>query len=313
MILYLTFSKMTGLSHSNTMATPFQRVALCLLFFKGPKVDSWVILQIGWLQNVTTRQHNPIMLQDPRLWDIFEAEFWRAFTDTARKQNAYKKLVALKMTAGDLDTYIADFEKLAQEAGYCLDKKGALILFRRGLLYGLHKVVVDKMHPVPITIDQWQQAARQQQVTYADWKALMGDTPRAPQDCYQQWRGALDQRNNRRSRDPDAMDVDAIKINSLTKDEKDKYMKKGLCFYSKGTGHVSHNCPKKKGRSQSNQQGGSSRQWNSPPAARAAQIEEQPRVEDKETDLKELTKHFKKLGKEEQNALFEDILVSEDF
>jgi hypothetical protein len=61
-------------SDADRMATPFKRVALCLSF-KGPKVDSWVTLQIGWLQNVTTRQHNPIMPQDPRLWDIFEAEF----------------------------------------------------------------------------------------------------------------------------------------------------------------------------------------------------------------------------------------------
>jgi hypothetical protein len=53
------------------------------------------------------------MPQDPRLWDIFKAEFQRAFTDTAREQNAYKKLGALKMIGGDLNTYIADFEKLA--------------------------------------------------------------------------------------------------------------------------------------------------------------------------------------------------------
>jgi hypothetical protein len=217
------------------------------------------------------------------------------------------------MTGGDLDTYITDFKKLAQDAGYALNEKGALILFRKGLPFGLHKAVVDKAHPAPVTIDQWQQAARQQQVAYADWKALMGEAPRAPQDHCQRWRGALDQRNNRRQRDPDAMDVDTMEINSLTKDEKDKYMRKGLCFYCKETGHVSRNCPKKKGWSQDNQRGGSSRQWNAPPAARAAQIEEQPKNEEKEGDLKELTKCFKKLRKEEQNALFEDILVSEDF
>jgi hypothetical protein len=299
-------------SDADRMATPFKRVALCLSFFKGPKVDSWVMLQIGWPQNIITRQHKPIAHQDPRLWDIFEAEFQRAFTDTAREQNAYKKLVALKMTGGDLDTYITDFENLAQDAGYALNEKGALILFRKGLPFGLHKAVVDKAHPAPVTIDQWQQAARQQQVAYADWKALMGEAPRAPQDCHQCWRGALDQRNNRRQRDPDTMDVDTMEINSLTKDKKDEYMKKGLCFYCKGTSHVLHNCPKKK-RGQDNQWGGSSRQWNAPPAARAAQIEEQPKIKDKEGDLKELTKCFKKLGKEEQNALFEDILVSKDF
>jgi hypothetical protein len=164
------------------------------------------------------------------------------------------------MTGGDLNTYIVDFEKLAQDTGYHLDEKGALILFRRGLPYGLHKAVVDKVHPAPVTIDQWQQAARQQQVAYTDWRALMGEVPRAPQDHCQCWRGVLDQRNNRRQRDPDTMDIDAMEINSLTKDEKDEYRKKGLCFYCKGTGHVSCNCPKKKGQSQDNQRGGSSRQ-----------------------------------------------------
>jgi hypothetical protein len=138
--------------------------------------------------------------------------------------------------------------------GYALNEKGALILFRKGLPYGLHKAVVDKVQPAPATLDQWQQAVKQQQITYADWRALMGDTPRAPQgDHHQNWRGALDQRNNKRQRDPDAMDVDAIEINSLTKDEKDKYMKKRLCFYCKGTGHISHNYPKKKNRGQDNQ------------------------------------------------------------
>jgi hypothetical protein len=185
-------------SDADRMATPFKRVVLCLSFFKGPKVDSWVMLQIGWLQNVTTRQHNPIAHQDPRLWDIFEAEFRRAFTDTTREQNTYKKLVALKMTGGDLDTYITDFEKLAQDAGYALNEKGALILFRKGLPWGLHKAVVDKVNLAPVTIDQWQQAVRQQQVAYADWRALMGETPRAPQDRRQHWRGVLDQRNSRR-------------------------------------------------------------------------------------------------------------------
>jgi hypothetical protein len=115
------------------MATPFKRVALCLSLIRGPKVDSWVRQQMNWLQDAVTRQNNPIPMIDEQLWNIFEAAFRHAFTDMAREQNAYKKLVSLKMTGGDLDTYIADFEQLAQEAGYNLNKKGALILFRRGL------------------------------------------------------------------------------------------------------------------------------------------------------------------------------------
>jgi hypothetical protein len=111
------------------------------------------------------------------------------------------------------------------------------------------------------------------------------------------------------------MDVDNMEINSLTKEERDKYMKKGLCFYCKGTGHVSCNCPKKKGKNQNSQQGGNWRRQNPPPpTVRAAQTEEQPKIEEvKELDLKELAKHFKQLSQEEQDTIFESILTSLDF
>jgi hypothetical protein len=45
---------------ADRMATPFKRVALCLSFIRGPKVDSWVTLQMRWLRDVTSRQHNQI-------------------------------------------------------------------------------------------------------------------------------------------------------------------------------------------------------------------------------------------------------------
>jgi hypothetical protein len=109
---------------------------------------------------------------------------------------------------------------------------------------------MDKVHPLPQNLAAWQQAAREQQVVYAEWLAMMGPDPGRPQDQCQRWQNALNQRGRRR--DPDMMDVDAIEINTLTKEEKDKCMKKGQCFYCKGTGHISCNCPKKKGKQQGN-------------------------------------------------------------
>jgi hypothetical protein len=246
-------------SDTDRMATPFKRVALCLSFIRGLKVDSWITLQMRWLRTITMRQHNPIAPQDERIWALFKAEFLWSFTDMAKEQNTYKKLVTLKMTGGDLDTYIADFKKLAQDVGYHLNEKGAIILFRRGLPLRLHKAVVDKVHPAPQTIQQWQDAAGEQQIAYANWKAMMGEVLRTPPDCCQCWKGTLDQRNRRRERDPDTMDVDTIEITSLSKEERDEYMKKGLCFYCKGTNHVSCDCPKKKGRGQDYQRGGNPR------------------------------------------------------
>jgi hypothetical protein len=52
------------------------------------------------------------------------------------------------------------------------------------------------------------------------------------------------------SRDPNAMDIDAISTrNSLSEEEKKRLMAEGQCFFCKQQGHMSQNCPKKPSRS----------------------------------------------------------------
>jgi Retrotransposon gag protein len=113
-----------------------------------------------WLRDVTSRQHNQINPLDEQLWKTFEEEFQRSFTDTAIEQNAYKKLISLKMTEGNLNTYIVEFERLAEDVGYHSNERGTILLFRKGLPYRLHKAILEKVHPALHTLAQWQQAAR---------------------------------------------------------------------------------------------------------------------------------------------------------
>jgi hypothetical protein len=47
----------------------------------------------------------------------------------------------------------------------------------------------------------------------------------------------------KRERDPNAMDVDAMSV-----ERRDEMMKKGLCFGCGGQGHLSKNCPNKKAK-----------------------------------------------------------------
>ena len=78
---------------NEAMINPFQRIALALLYMKGPKVDDWV-LQQG--DNLTIRVQgntlvNPMIPpthrdDDETLWREFVADFTQAFTDTASSE-----------------------------------------------------------------------------------------------------------------------------------------------------------------------------------------------------------------------------------
>ena len=50
----------------------------------------------------------------------------------------------------------------------------------------------------------------------------------------------------RRERDPNAMEVDALKTDRLSKEEREKLSKEGRCFQCKKQGHMSRDCPDKK-------------------------------------------------------------------
>jgi hypothetical protein len=53
-------------------------------------------------------------------------------------------------------------------------------------------------------------------------------------------------------RDPNAMDVDVIAttLNAMNIKEREKFMREGLCFHCRKPGHISRDCPLKKGNVQ---------------------------------------------------------------
>jgi hypothetical protein len=77
-------------------------VAIALSLIRGPKVDDWVDEQLKELEQKVcmTPKSNEV------LWMEFEAAFTTAFTDTAKKEDAYQKLKHLKMKDKLVDNYI---------------------------------------------------------------------------------------------------------------------------------------------------------------------------------------------------------------
>jgi hypothetical protein len=69
------------------------------------------------------------------LWDFFLQEFEVQYLDTAREDRARAEITKLKLKDNNIDTYIAKFEELAQQAGYTLESPESIQLFEEGLSY----------------------------------------------------------------------------------------------------------------------------------------------------------------------------------
>jgi Zinc knuckle len=108
----------------------------------------------------------------------------------------------------------------------------------------------------PDSMSQWQQAARDEMRKYLAKKAILSFRPQMGNQgnlgTRNQWQrrfGQCRQGGGSSSRDPNAMDVDAISTrNPLSEEEKRRLMAEGQCFFCKQQGHMSKNCPKKPSR-----------------------------------------------------------------
>jgi Retrotransposon gag protein len=98
---------------ADVMKQPYARVATALSLIRGPKVNNWVDEQLKDLElKVRTMPRS-----DETLWTNFETAFADAFTDTAKREDAYQKLKHLKMKDELVDDYIMTFNSLAAKAG----------------------------------------------------------------------------------------------------------------------------------------------------------------------------------------------------
>jgi len=142
---------------------PYKRVALCLNYMKGRNVEDWTDdRQAKMDADVAYGQgHN-----EEHHWNEFKAAFDLTYTNIGEAVNAEHEIERLRMEKGDLDTYIATFNKLAGLAGYSPSDRGALALFKKGLPMPLNLSIVQHTNPRPDTLVDWQKAAREQQLKY---------------------------------------------------------------------------------------------------------------------------------------------------
>ena len=98
--------------------------------------------------------------------------FNTAFTDTMSLQKAKAEFRSLKMEKGELDTYIAKFERLARLAGYNLQDQMVLDRFGSGLNPGPFASIVNNADPC--TWLEWTRAAQKNQQKYLLIRSALG-------------------------------------------------------------------------------------------------------------------------------------------
>ena len=153
------------------------------------------------------------------------------------------------MEGGDLDTYIARFERLARVTSYNLQDRLVLDRFGSGLTLGLYITIVNGPGE-PRNWTEWTRAAQKYQQKYLLICSSLGmrnpkesktrKKPQTPEQWKVAWRKPT-------SRDPDAMDTTpgCARVRKIDADERTELMRTGKCFTCKKQGHLSHDCPQK--------------------------------------------------------------------
>ena len=210
-----------------------QRVALALSFIKGDKVDQWAYSMANWLAEQVYREDNPTLPTDERLWNEFVFTFRRQFVDTGEAERAWTKLTSLAMKESDIDQYIADFEVLIVKSGKSREDSMCVDFFKLGLKTWLHNAILNR-RPIPRTLDQWQVTAREEVEAQALKKANIGAKPKywlSARESLWQNSQTKTKEKEKKPRDPDAMEIDAVRTSNMSSKERQELMKDGKCFY----------------------------------------------------------------------------------
>jgi len=159
-----------GVNNDNPLlANPYRRAMFFLTYIKGSLVNEFVVTVSRWLNR---QIQGGIPTTDERLWGEVARSFTQRFANNMEKEEAQAQLRrGIKMKEGDIDAYVAQFEELAQMAGYRLDEPQTIDTFTAGLPLNLYLKTFELDQPR--TYQQWREAVVKRQQQYIHARARM--------------------------------------------------------------------------------------------------------------------------------------------
>jgi hypothetical protein len=234
-----------------------KKIGFILSYLSSKEVAQW---REAWIESKTRAG----LIWFPTLED-FLIELNAAFNLIDTVGDAMHKLWTMKEGTRPAEELVTEFNLYCSKAGITQSGDTALInLFQLISNRSLLEKILDG-ETVPMTIHGWKTKAIQLDNNYWQKMAILGKT-------HDNWGQMMNntgwwffrsnnQQVQNQTRDPNAMDVDALLIK-----QREEAMKRGACFDCGEVGHISWNCPKKQqggygGRGEQSSQSTSGTTW----------------------------------------------------
>ena len=151
------------------MMNLWQKVAHALTYINGPNVYEWKRDAENWILSIPAPS-----APNKMVYDDFDKEFVKSWTDTNEPYQAATALDKLRMQHDNIDQYITRFAELARKALYHEDDPAVLEKFKSGLPLELLEPCMH--HNGPQNWEAWIRSARARQAILTSLKAR--------QNCY---------------------------------------------------------------------------------------------------------------------------------
>ena len=161
------------------MTNPMKCAALFLGFIKGENIKDWVKKWTNWILNQIT---NGRPTTDEYYWTQINSGFQQAFQDMGARERAEDRLCQLAFIPGEINTFIARFESLAEEATYPLDSQSTLTLFVSKLPYKLMDHILKVVRPHDFC--GWKEGVCQYHQDNVTVQNIRGISDEIPQKCF---------------------------------------------------------------------------------------------------------------------------------
>ena len=206
-----------------------KKIAFALSFMKEGAAGLWALTETE-----TAFIRNPLGFG---MWADFLEKFKDSFILGNTKEQAIAWLTTTKVNEKlDILDYISKFKNNAALSGIT-DENVLINFFSRGIPTQFMRRVYS-MDIVPTTMEKWyQQTLHFKQV----WERT-NEIAKGRNNPFIPFQENRNNNHTQKKRDPNAMDVDAIRIEKLTPEERQRCFENNLCFKCHKPGHRSNQC-----------------------------------------------------------------------